>query len=90
MLRAVRIPEGIDPSTAPIIEPIIAVLRSILWSPPKPGSKVAIIGGGPCGLIAGQIIRNKFAADKILIVKNSPYRAGVCKNDFADGAVAIK
>lgn len=73
---------------APLLEPITAVLRSLLWSPPRPGDNVLILGAGPCGQIAGCIIKSLFGVNSVSVVDRNRHRLAVAAASFARGTFA--
>ncbi|MEN4646980.1 alcohol dehydrogenase catalytic domain-containing protein [Pantoea agglomerans] len=83
---AVKIPDDMDDLVAPLIEPTTAAMRAILTHPPKPGDKVLVLGTGPIGIIAGQIIKKVFAPHSIVSMDNNPMRNEHAEKFFSEKA----
>jgi L-iditol 2-dehydrogenase/threonine 3-dehydrogenase len=69
---------------ASLIEPITSVLRSLLCNPPMPGDDVIVLGAGPCGLIALQLLKNWHGVHSVTVLDKNPYRLKVASNLGAD------
>lgn len=83
---AVKIPDDMDDLVAPLLEPTTAALRAILTHPPKPGDKVLVLGTGPIGIIAGQVIKKIFAPQNIVSMDNNPKRNEHAEKFFSEKA----
>lgn len=82
---------AIDPErigeTASLLEPLTSVLRSLFWNAPKPGENVIILGAGPCGLLATQVLRRVFACGRITVLDINRDRLAVASDLGADTVV---
>ncbi|MCS4509654.1 alcohol dehydrogenase catalytic domain-containing protein [Xylophilus ampelinus] len=81
---AIALPAELADRDAPLIEPITAVLRSILSHPPAVGSRVLVLGGGPCGAIAGAILQNLHATKSVAVLENNPAHQDIARKNYAD------
>lgn len=54
----VELPDGIDPSTACLVEPIAVGVHAVNKARPEPGMRVAVIGAGSIGLVAAAAARS--------------------------------
>ncbi len=81
---AVVIPDDVDRTAAPLLEPITAVLRAILKHPPKVGDNALVLGGGPCGAIAGTILKKVFATRTVGLLERNADRAAMAQSHYAD------
>ena len=81
---AVILDNDIPLEEASLIEPIAAVLRSLLCYPPMPGDDVIVLGAGPCGLIALQLLKNWYGVHSVTVLDKNPYRLKVASNLGAD------
>ena len=50
--RLVRLPSGLDPADAAVVEPAAVSWHALRIAGTKPGSRVAVVGGGGLGLLA--------------------------------------
>ncbi|WP_179381790.1 zinc-dependent alcohol dehydrogenase [Jannaschia marina] len=80
---AIVIPDHVPDEAAPLLEPITAVLRAILRHPPNVGDSVLILGGGPCGAIAGAILQRMFATLRVDVVERSAERRKLAYENYA-------
>lgn len=80
---AVIVPGGVSDEVAPLLEPITAVLRAILRHPPRVGDRALVLGGGPCGAIAGAILRQLYATEVVALLECNPDRAAVAAENYA-------
>ncbi|MBI5948822.1 MAG: alcohol dehydrogenase catalytic domain-containing protein [Chloroflexi bacterium] len=81
----------VDPATPPyiraLVEPLACVLNSLESLDVRPASPLAIVGGGPMGLI--HLIAARFmGAGPIMVVEPDAARRGVAKELGASAAVA--
>lgn len=81
---AVRLPPGLPAHQATLIEPITSVLRSVLLNPPRPGDVAVVLGCGPTGLIATQLLRRCYGASYLVAIDTDPDRLGVAASVGAD------
>ena len=67
----------IDPSVprddAALFEPLACVVGSVKRAPIQPGDNVAIIGGGPMGLLFALVYRS-LGAGRVIVLDVAPYR----------------
>jgi L-gulonate 5-dehydrogenase len=73
----VRLPPDLPVEQATLLEPVTSVLRSILLNPPRPGDVVVVLGCGPTGLIAAQVLRRCFGASYVVAMDRDPARLAV-------------
>lgn len=79
----VRIPEKITFEEATLADPFGAPLRAVRCSRFKPGDAVAVLGAGPIGLLAIQLLKAS-GAGQIICTEISPQRAAIAKKLGAD------
>ncbi|WP_280395620.1 zinc-dependent alcohol dehydrogenase [Nocardia brasiliensis] len=73
---ALILPPTSDPSRMTMIEPLTSVMRAVLTNPPNPGDTVVVLGAGPIGLLATQVLVRFFGvADVIVLETDSARRA---------------
>ncbi len=81
----------VDPDTAPqiraLVEPFACVLNSIESIETRAGSALAIVGGGPMGLVH-LLAGRAYGADPVLVVEPEPERRAVALRLGATMAVA--
>src|SRR5260370_30529921 len=80
----IRLAPHVPPQHATLIEPVTSVLRSILLNPPRPGDVVVVLGCGPTGLIATQLLRRCYGASYLVAVDTDPHRLGVSASSGPD------
>ena len=69
-----KVPEGISPNEAALIEPAATALNAVKRVGIEPGEAVIVFGDGPIGLLCGQMA-NIWGASKVVIVSiKSDYR----------------
>ncbi|WBU39263.1 galactitol-1-phosphate 5-dehydrogenase [Homoserinibacter sp. YIM 151385] len=68
--NALKMPEGLDPRAAAMIDPSAIALHALLRTGVGPGSRVAVIGAGPIGLFAVQWARIKGATEILAVDLN--------------------
>ena len=81
---AVIVPEDVPDRTAPLLEPITAVLRAILQYPPRIDDRILILGGGPCGAIAGTMFQNMFGVNRVALLERNEARGALASRHYAD------
>ncbi|MGV2125581.1 zinc-dependent alcohol dehydrogenase [Agrobacterium vitis] len=81
---AITLPDEISDSDAPLIEPITTVLRSILTHPPAVGNRVLVLGGGPCGAIAGAILQTLYATKSVAVLERNQARQEIARSQYAN------
>jgi L-iditol 2-dehydrogenase/threonine 3-dehydrogenase len=74
---AVVLDNGISLNHAPLLEPLTAVLRALLMHPPRPGESAMVLGAGPCGLLALQLLKKVQAAHSVTVLDTNPERLTV-------------
>jgi (R,R)-butanediol dehydrogenase / meso-butanediol dehydrogenase / diacetyl reductase len=74
VLRAV--PDGIDPRTATLAEPLAVAVHAVALSVMDAGDTVAVYGAGPIGVLAALVARHE-AACTVVITQPSPRRREV-------------
>jgi threonine dehydrogenase-like Zn-dependent dehydrogenase len=79
----VKIPEQITFEEATLADPFGAPLRAVRCSRFKPGDTVAVLGAGPIGLLAVQLL-SAGGAGQIICTEISPQRAAIAKRLGAD------
>ena len=57
----VRLPEALELRTAALVEPVAVAVHDVNRANVQPGDQVAVIGGGPIGLLIAIIARNRGA-----------------------------
>ncbi|MFA4897813.1 MULTISPECIES: (R,R)-butanediol dehydrogenase [Microbacterium] len=70
----VRLPEGLDLRTAALVEPTAVAVHDVRRSRLTEGSKAAVIGGGPIGVLIATVAR-AFGAD-VAVLEVDPTRRG--------------
>ncbi|HEV2778655.1 MAG TPA: medium chain dehydrogenase/reductase family protein [Actinophytocola sp.] len=83
---AVVVPAEIPASLATIVEPLTSVLRSLLTNPPRPGDVCVVLGCGPCGLLAVQVLHKYLGAGLVVVADRDPARLRVALELGADQA----
>lgn len=76
--NAMKMPAGMDPRAAAMMDPSSIALHAILRTKLAPGMSVAVIGAGPIGLFAVQWAKLKGAGD-VLVVDISEQKAEMAK-----------
>jgi threonine dehydrogenase-like Zn-dependent dehydrogenase len=74
---AVLLPPDMPAAQATLLEPVTSVLRSILLNPPRPGDVAVVLGCGPTGLIATQVLRRCFGVGVMAVLDRDPARLAV-------------
>ncbi|MEU3607820.1 alcohol dehydrogenase catalytic domain-containing protein [Streptomyces sp. NPDC035033] len=64
---AVIVPPDVPAHLATIVEPLTSVLRSLLANPPKPGDDCVLLGCGPSGLLALQVMLRYFSVRSVTV-----------------------
>jgi (R,R)-butanediol dehydrogenase/meso-butanediol dehydrogenase/diacetyl reductase len=82
----VKIPEKITFEEATLADPFGAPLRAVRRSRFKPGDAVAVLGAGPIGLLAVQLLKAS-GASQIICTEISPQRAAIARLLGADCVV---
>ena len=87
---AVILDDDLPLEEASVIEPITSVLRSLLCNRPMPGDNVIVLGAGPCGLIALQLLKNWYGVHSVTVLDKNPYRLKVASSLGADYIYNVK
>jgi threonine dehydrogenase-like Zn-dependent dehydrogenase len=82
----VVLPPQLSVRHATLIEPLTSVLRAILMHPPLPGDVAVVLGAGPTGLLATQVLRQCHGAGHIVVVERDPVRRAAAVRLGADAA----
>ena len=80
----IRLPADLPVQQATLIEPVTSVLRSILLNPPRPGDVAVVLGCGPTGLIAAQLLRRCYGISYLVAVDTDSHRRKVAAQAGAD------
>jgi (R,R)-butanediol dehydrogenase/meso-butanediol dehydrogenase/diacetyl reductase len=70
------VPDGIDPRTATLAEPLAVAVHAVDLSGMQPGDVVAVYGAGPIGVLTALVARHAGAA-VVVITEPSPWRREV-------------
>lgn len=81
---AIILPHDVHDDEATLLEPITAVLRAILTRPPEIGDRVLILGGGPCGTIAGMVMKHLYAVSEVAVLERNIHRQNIAERSYAD------
>jgi len=73
------VPDGVDPRTATLAEPLAVAVHAVELSGLEPGSTVAVYGAGPIGILTALVARHAGAA-AVVITEPSPWRREVAEN----------
>jgi threonine dehydrogenase-like Zn-dependent dehydrogenase len=65
---AVVLPPDLPGHLGTIVEPLTSVLRSLLLNPPVPGDNCVLLGAGPSGLLALQVLRRCLGARSVTVI----------------------
>ncbi|MDN3359413.1 zinc-binding dehydrogenase [Actinomadura sp. DC4] len=80
----VVLPSHLPVRHATLIEPLTSVLRAILMYPPLPGDVAVVLGAGPTGLLATQVLRRCHGAGRVVVVERDPIRRAAAARLGAD------
>ncbi|MEH1844212.1 MAG: zinc-binding dehydrogenase [Nostoc sp.] len=80
----VIIDDDVSLQEASLIEPITSVLRSLLYNPPLPGDDVIILGAGPCGIIALQLLKKLYGVRTATVLDKNLERLKISSTLGAD------
>lgn len=81
---AARVPGSLPAATATLCEPLTSVMRSLLHSPCRPGDHVVVLGAGPSGLLAMQVLKKHLAASAVTALDHDPARLARARAMGAD------
>jgi (R,R)-butanediol dehydrogenase / meso-butanediol dehydrogenase / diacetyl reductase len=85
-----KVPAGIPPETAALIEPFSIALEAVLSNRPEKDDHVLIIGGGVIGNMVIRAIRSLDIPCKITVAVSSNFTAGLSKKAGADFTITGK
>lgn len=68
-----RVPDGLDPATAALLDPLASVLRGLGRLPDPAGRTVLVLGAGPIALLFTSLLLRRGAA-RVLVAGRSPRR----------------
>ncbi|MFC6085924.1 zinc-dependent alcohol dehydrogenase [Sphaerisporangium aureirubrum] len=71
---AIVVPETVPSRLATLVEPLTSVLRSLLVNPPRPGDVCVVLGAGPSGLLATQVLDRLLGAGAVTVIDKDPER----------------
>jgi threonine dehydrogenase-like Zn-dependent dehydrogenase len=71
---AVLVPDSMDSLVATLTEPLTSVLRSLLVNPPRPGDTCVVLGCGPSGLLAVQVLCRYLGAAEVIVIDKDQSR----------------
>ena len=81
-----RIDPTVPRDDAALFEPLACVVGSVKRAPIQPGDSVAIIGGGPMGLLFALVYR-AMGAGRVIVVDMAPYRLDFALEIGMDAAI---
>ncbi len=70
------VPDGVDPRTATLAEPLAVAVHAVDLSGMQPGDVVAVYGAGPIGVLTALVARHA-GAEVVVITEPSPWRRQV-------------
>jgi (R,R)-butanediol dehydrogenase/meso-butanediol dehydrogenase/diacetyl reductase len=70
------VPEGVDPRTATLAEPLAVAVHAVALSGIQPGDTAAVYGAGPIGILTALVARHA-GAGTVVIAEPSPWRRDV-------------
>jgi (R,R)-butanediol dehydrogenase/meso-butanediol dehydrogenase/diacetyl reductase len=73
------VPDGVDPRTATLAEPLAVAVHAVELSGLEAGSTVAVYGAGPIGILTALVARHAGAA-AVVITEPSPWRREVAEH----------
>jgi threonine dehydrogenase-like Zn-dependent dehydrogenase len=85
-----KIPQGITPETAALIEPFAIALEAVLSNKPEKDEQVLVIGGGVIGNMIIQAIRALDISCRITTAVSSNFTAELAKKSGADHTISGK
>lgn len=71
---AVRVDPGLPDALAPLLEPLCSALRTLVMRPARPGDTAVVIGAGPIGLIALQVLLRLQGCASVTVLERDPVR----------------
>src|SRR5665648_416676 len=73
-----EVPDGVDPRTATLAEPLAVAVHAVALSGMEPGDTVAVYGAGPIGVLTAMVARHE-GAGTVVITEPSPWRRKVAE-----------
>lgn len=83
-----RLPESVDTRHGAWAEPLAVALRAVRTTPVRIGDSAAVIGGGPVGLLAVQLLRAA-GVSRIVLVEPSEFRRSIGTRVGADATYGL-
>jgi L-iditol 2-dehydrogenase len=83
--NALKMPAGLDPRAAAMIDPSAIALHAILKTDLQPGARVAVLGAGPIGLFAIQWAKH-LGASEVMALDINEQKAAMAREAGADDA----
>ncbi|WP_372594510.1 zinc-binding dehydrogenase [Actinotalea sp.] len=74
-----EVPEGVDPRTASLAEPLAVAVHAVALSGMQQGDTVAVYGAGPIGILTALVARHE-GAGRVVITEPSPWRRSVAES----------
>jgi len=88
-----EVPDGVDPRTATLAEPLAVAVHAVALSGMEPGDTVAVYGAGPIGVLTAMVARHE-GAGTVVITEPSPWRRKVAEElgftVVADGSTMVE
>lgn len=72
------VPEGVDPRTASLAEPLAVAVHAVTLSRMEKGDTVAVYGAGPIGVLTALVARHE-GAGRVVITEPSAWRRSVAE-----------
>lgn len=82
-----RVPGGVSPEEATLVEPLSVGLQAVLDNPPQNGEEVLVVGGGVIGAMIVKAIRALSSRCRITVIEPSPFPAEYVKKSGADQVI---
>ena len=73
-----EVPEGVDPRTASLAEPLAVAVHAVALSGMQQGDTVAVYGAGPIGVLTALVARHE-GAGRVVITEPSVWRRSVAE-----------
>ncbi len=85
-----KVPRGVSPEAAVMIEPLAVALQAVFDNQPKPGNKVLVIGAGVIGNLIIQSIRVLAPDSHISVIEPSGFASDLAIQSGADQLIPQK
>ncbi len=82
-----RIPAGVSPESATLVEPFAVALQAVLDNPPSKDDKILVIGGGVLGIMVVKAIRGLGLRSDITVVEPSIFHGDFAMDSGADRVI---